>query len=161
MTLHVSVEGTEQGAAMPQIDIAAPAATREEVTTKSPLDIAVDKTVAEAGCTPVEAETMITDWLCPILERSREGGGGMTYVYDEEMFDGYHGSTVLTKSYQIFDSVLSHGETSTADSAHEAIEKAVLKPELNEFSLIHSQTEGRVQHCYVATHIGAVSGLSS
>ena len=145
---------------MPDIDTAAPAATQHETTEKSALDIAVDKIVAESGCMPAEAETMLTDWLVPILERSREDGGGMTYVYDEEMFDGGHGSTALTRSYKIFDKVMSHGQGSTPGTAHEAIEKAVLKPELNEFSLIHDQTDGRVQHCYVATHIGAVSGLS-
>lgn len=144
---------------MPKIDTAAPVAPTKE-TVKTPLDIAVDKVVAESDCTPAEAKTMITDWLVPILERSREDGGGMTYVYDEEMFDGNHGSTALTRSYKIFDKVMSHGQGSTPGTAHEAIEKAVLKPELNEFSLIHDQTDGRVQHCYVATHIGAVSGLS-
>lgn len=143
---------------MPKIDTAAPVAPTKE-TVKTPLDIAVDKVVAESDCTPAEAETMITDWLMPIVERSRRTGG-TAYPSDSEMFVGGYGSTESTRSYAIFDQVMPHGEASAPGSAHEAIEKVVLDPSRDEYGLIHDQTGDRQRHCTVTTKIGTVSGLS-
>ena len=144
---------------MPKIDTAAPVAPTKE-TVKTPLDIAVDKVVAESDCTPAEAKTMITDWLTPIVERSRRTGG-TAYPYDSEMFVGGYGSTENTRSYAILDRVMPHGEASTPGSAHEAIEKVVLDPSRDEYGLIHDQTGDTQRHCTVTTMIGTVSGLSS
>ncbi len=143
---------------MPDIDTAAPAASTKE-TVKTPLDIAVDKVVAESGCTPAEAETMITDWLTSIVERSRKTGG-TAYPYDSEMFVGGYGSSENTRSYEIFDSVMPHGQASTPGSAHEAMENVVLDPSRDEYGLIHDQTGDTQRHCTVTTMIGTVSGLS-
>ncbi|MDB5176957.1 MAG: hypothetical protein JWN75_625 [Candidatus Saccharibacteria bacterium] len=131
------------------------------------LDIAVQRVVAEVGanpdvrdCTPAEARTMITDWLIPIVERSRHTSGKRAYPTDAEMFvDDYEYSTP-TRSYEIFDAVMPHSAESIDGSAHQAIEDVVLDPSKNEYALIHEQT-GTPGYCSVATLIGVVDGLTA
>lgn len=129
-----------------------------ELTAEQKFAIAVDKTVAESGCTPAEATTMIDVWLRKILNRTRTANTHTVWLSDGEMFVGYtHGARQKTRSYQIFEAVIPHDQVSAEGSAHQAIEDAILDPSRDEFSLYHHQTGEEQRHCTVTTSLGTAA----
>lgn len=125
------------------------------------IGIAVKKVVDETGCKPGEAHAMIVNWLSPIVKRALASTGKTAYPTDSEMFVGrFHGATQQTRSYEIFDQVMPHGESSKPGSAHEAIEAALLDPSKDQYALTHDQLGPERKHCALCVGVGVVTGLS-
>lgn len=104
--------------------------------------VAVDRIVAETGCSRNTAKKTI-HWIGGFVERARAS----------EYYTQYPTAGQLCSPlYVVFDKVIPHGKPSKPGSAHEAIERALLDPSCDEFSLRHDM-ESR-EYCAVDILVG-------
>lgn len=102
----------------------------KEVAPPSQRTVAIRLTMAETGCTEKQAADMIK-WLDVYVRRARRTNYRSQYPTDGSM---------RTDEYRLFEQVIPHGATSREGSAHEAIERALLNPSMDEYTITH---EGR------------------
>lgn len=100
------------------------------------------KECADIDCTEKDAEQAYA-WINQLVEEAREEGYAFVYPNEDEL---------NSRSYEIFDLIMSHGEHSTPGSAHAAVETALLDRTQGEAFLRHDQLE-RGGHLYCTVQV--------
>lgn len=101
--------------------------TRIPDALKTDQQIAVERIMAEAECTRREALLTI-NWVKRFVHAARKNDYATQYPTDRQLD---------STEYYIFDAIMPHGAGAQPGSAHEALEKAVLDPRRDEYSLRH------------------------
>ena len=111
-------------------------------------DVAVKAIVRETGCSSKHAVATLA-WIESFVKRSR-----LSSYRTQFPTDGQLGSP----QYATFDKVVPHGAFSKSGSAHEAIERALLDPAQDEFSLVHDMRDeyGSPRFCQVQVCLGVM-----
>jgi hypothetical protein len=111
-------------------------------------EAAIQAIRTETGCSIRHARVTL-DWINNFVVRARMADYRHQYPTDDQM---------CTPQYRTFDAVIPHGQSSQPGSAHEAIEKAVLDPNRDEFSLLHDQRDdiGSPRYCTVQVCLGVL-----
>lgn len=102
--------------------------TRLPEALKTDQQIAIERIMVEAECTRYEAMKTIA-WVKKFVCAARRDNYATQYPTDEQLDSGEYG---------IFDAIMPHGAGAQPGSAHEALEKLVLDPTRDEYSLRHN-----------------------
>ncbi len=110
--------------------------------------------VAETGCSlRLASEAFV---FAEGIVKGARRNIGYTYHPKEDEMD--------TEAYRIFVKVVPHGKPSAPGSAHEALERALLRDENNEYAIRHDRVSGRKgtkpSYCQVKVLIGSMRGGS-
>src|SRR5579871_3385228 len=104
--------------------------------------------VRETQCSTAHAVSTL-DWIEGFIDRARRAGYRVQLPTTDQM---------ATPQYRTFEAIIPHGASSHPGSAHEAVERALLDPSRDEFSLVHNQTDepGTRHFCTVQVCIGVM-----
>jgi hypothetical protein len=120
-----------------------------ETTSPRPtvMDVVKCITSAQPQFNEVDVLNML-GWLKQRLEQTRAQGGDTFHPNDAEM---------RTKSYDVFDMVIPHGQLPRPGTPHDILSRHVIDPSLGETALLHNQTVvGRRTDCNVSVSTSSI-----
>lgn len=131
-----------------QVEWAVTSATASSPTRKQLRRLAIDKIDEETGCGwNLAASTL--DWIDSFVQKSRRNEYSTQYPTQRQL---------LSDQYTVFDVVMPHGHMSKPDTAHAAIERALLDPARDEYGLVHDMRDehGSPSYCTVQVALGVL-----
>lgn len=107
----------------------APTRAPESIPTRPTRKQTIDAIVAEIGCTHQAAADVI-DYVHSFVQRARAGKYAKVYPSEYELAE---------TAYDTMDLIMPHGQTAVpgSGSAHDVLSRHLLKPDRDEFSLVH------------------------
>lgn len=113
--------------------------TREQV---------LDAIVNQTGCTRSLAGRTI-NWIDSFVRCARANSYATQFPTTQQL---------RSQEYRVFDAIVGHGQTSTEGSAHDLIERHLLDPARDEFSLFHDMRDevGSPNYCQVQVCTGVM-----
>ncbi len=120
----------------------------ESIPTVPKRDQVIELIIRETGCSWRLANSTI-NWVSGFVDEARAGQYATQYPTTRQM---------RKPEYRIFDQVVVHGGVAAVGSAHEALEALLLRPDLDETTLVHDQRDepGSPRYCVVQVCLNVI-----